>query len=159
MIGLENRMAEELGTRVHGAVGGDSGQTDGCHGCGNEQRIHCPLFCHDAGQNSGVKTTLNLSAGFPSETELPEFKTMKQVATAKERSVSIWPSTMLVVTPESVGHEAAGEHGGSEEVAPFGDTDEADNQDSEDDHEADEMAGPDAGTEFPVGDGFPGWSV
>jgi hypothetical protein len=36
-----------------------------------------------------VKTTLNLSAGFPPEMQLPEFKTVKQVASRKEVSVLI----------------------------------------------------------------------
>lgn len=46
---------------------------------------------------------------------------------------------------KSVGHDATAENSGGEEVAPFGDADQADNQNANDNNQAGGMAGPETG--------------
>jgi len=60
-----------------------------------------------------------------------------------------------VAVPKHVGDEAAEKNSGAEEVAPFGDADQADDQNAYDNNEACRVARPNSRTEFAVGDDFP----
>jgi hypothetical protein len=64
-----------------------------------------------------------------------------------------------VAAPERIAHEAADKDRGAEEPAPFGNTDKAHHQHSDDDYQADGMAGPKAGAEFAVGNNGHGVAI
>jgi hypothetical protein len=64
-----------------------------------------------------------------------------------------------VAAQKEIGDNAADQNGGGEEVTPFGNADEADDEDTNDDDEAGGVASPDAGAKFAVGNDFGGVAI
>jgi hypothetical protein len=64
-----------------------------------------------------------------------------------------------VPAPEKIAYEAADEDRGAKEPTPFGNTDKAHDQHSDDDYQADGMAGPEACAKFAVGNNGHGVAI
>src|SRR5215472_1271227 len=64
-----------------------------------------------------------------------------------------------VTAIERIGDQTADEDRSAEEVAPFGNPDQADNQDADDGDESGRMTGPEPGTELAVGYHLPGLAI
>ena len=64
-----------------------------------------------------------------------------------------------MAAPEGIAYQAADKDRGTEEPAPFGNTDKAHHQHSDDDYQADGMAGQKACAEFAVGNNGHGVAI